>query len=591
MKKIYSGLFVAALAILSACQPKTAEIVSPIRDGQTLFTASLGPDTKIYMEYDADRQVYKNLWEADDRIYIMAYDDNNAVVGRRYAQLVDGAGTSRATFASSVDGGVRYMAFYGPGHQDEDYTIYPYILTRQVMREDVESYAYQSFPMYAVSGDHNFEFKNLASVLKIEVSGNTYLESINISSNSEDVAMSGNYSVSFDDNGIPHTEILESTACQYIAYEVNRNLSVTEPLNCYIVVPAQTCTGGITVSFAGPEGTMVKEYTQDITFERSQIRTIRNVVFSVENPNSWGMIGSFSDWATDIVMERTENGYLSPEIYLTTEDEFKFRANGMWNESFGGDGQVLYPGTTAGLVRDGFNLKVSQEGYYTFLLDPVNALVTANLVRPVVTCSNWDEISAVDDGTLVRARGFVFGSHQRGFILNVGNEYRNGVLVFTYSQPIEYTPVLGNIIEIVAEKTTYNGIPELQYVQSCTIIDATEADYGYGSYYNLSNNPTLFDNIQIDRSDYVVFIGTLEQNGNYWNVKVDGATRVGSINYPLEDLTPYVGKRIYVGGWYCGISGNGKYFNVMMREIIPENTAGDLEDIVPGGDIVELPEI
>lgn len=337
---------------------------------------------------------------------------------------------------------------------------------------------------------------------------------------------------------------------------------------------------------------MVKEYTQDITFERSQIRTIRNVVFSVENPNSWGMIGSFNDWATDIVMERTENGYLSPEIYLTTEDQFKFRANGMWNENFGSnDGQVLYPDTAAGLVRDGYDLRVSQEGYYTFLLDPVNALVTANLVRPVVTCSNWDEISAVDDGTLVRARGFVFGSHQRGFILNVGNEYRNGVLVFTYSQPIEYTPVLGNIIEIVAEKTTYNGIPELQYVQSCTIIDATEADYGYGSYYNLSNNPTLFDNIQIDRSDYVVFIGTLEQNGNYWNVKVDGATRVGSINYPLEDLTPYVGKRIYVGGWYCGISGNGKYFNVMMREIIPENTAGDLEDIVPGGDIVELPEI
>ena len=64
MKKNHFGMFVAALAMLSACQPKPEEYAAiPVESGTVQFTASLGADTKTHMEYDADSQVYKNLWD------------------------------------------------------------------------------------------------------------------------------------------------------------------------------------------------------------------------------------------------------------------------------------------------------------------------------------------------------------------------------------------------------------------------------------------------------------------------------------------------------------------------------------------------
>ena len=80
---------------------------------------------------------------------------------------------------------------------------------------------------------------------------------------------------------------------------------------------------------------------------------------------------------------------------------------------------------------------------------------------------------------------------------------------------------------------------------------------------------------------------------SYWNVVVDGATRIGSISYPLQDLTPYVGQKVMVLGWFCGLStsGGNTYMNVMLRKILTPSEDGGTEDIIPGDDIVELPEI
>ena len=85
----------------------------------------------------------------------------------------------------------------------------------------------------------------------------------------------------------------------------------------------------------------------------------------------------------------------------------------------------------------------------------------------------------------------------------------------------------------------------------------------------------------------VSVIGTLEHTGIYWNVNVEGATaHVGSIMFPDQDLTAFVGKKVLVGGWFCGFSGsNGKYLNIVLREISEESTDGSTEDITPGDDL------
>lgn len=596
MKKFYSGLFVVALAMLSACQTKTTEIALPEQElGKTVFTASLGADTKTYLEYDADRQIYKNLWDAGDEIYIMAYDENDVVIRRNFAKITGGAGTNTATFASDIENGARYVAVYGYGLQDENYTIYPQISPNQWMRFDGKEGAYtKHYPMYAESENKNFTFKNLAAFLKIELTGNTRIETIKVESNSPDVALSGCFALSFDENGNPQTEVVDSTAGRYVTYSIGATLSETEPMNCYIVVPAQTCYGGLTITYAGPEGSMVKTYNQDITFGRSQIRTIHDVSFVVEHPNSWGLVGDLTDWGDDILLEPAGDGtYILSDIYLTPDNEFKFRANGDWDINFGLLNEyAVNPDELTPLCQSGYNIRVSEEGNYDIILDPANGTAIFNLPDRIVDCENWDEVAALDNDTYVRVRGIVFGICNSGFMFNIGNYYGNTIQVYTRSQPIDYVPVLGNVLEIVAKKITYAGLPELVFVESCTVLDDTETDYGFGGYYYDLTNPEVFDSTQLDRSEYVYISGTLEHSGNYWNLIVDGATRVGSIIDPIIDLTEYVGQKILIQGWYCGLTGaNGKYLNVMMKNLIPSNSTGDIEDILPGGDIIELPEI
>ena len=146
-----------------------------------------------------------------------------------------------------------------------------------------------------------------------------------------------------------------------------------------------------------------------------------------------------------------------------------------------------------------------------------------------------------------------------------------------------YQPVIGNQVTVLCEKVTYNNLPELKNISNIRVIDASERNYMYGQYFDLTSSAD-FDSFYWDRYDYVKFIGTLEYTGTYWNVNVDGATaHVGSIMSPDQDLTAFIGKKVLVGGWFCGFSGsNGKFLNIVLREISEPSTDGSTEDVTPG---------
>ena len=62
---------------------------------------------------------------------------------------------------------------------------------------------------------------------------------------------------------------------------------------------------------------------------------------------------------------------------------------------------------------------------------------------------------------------------------------------------------------------------------------------------------------------------------------------VGSIMSPDQDLTAFIGKKVLVGGWFCGFSGsNGKFLNIVLREISEPSTDGSTEDVTPGDDLL-----
>ena len=113
MKRKLIGMAIAAGAMLSACQTleNPAEFDAPVQDNATIFTADLGPQTKTYLDFDAESGVYKTKWADGDGIIILASQSDGSFKGAS-GYLVDGIGTTSGKFASNISG-EHYLAFYG----------------------------------------------------------------------------------------------------------------------------------------------------------------------------------------------------------------------------------------------------------------------------------------------------------------------------------------------------------------------------------------------------------------------------------------------------------------------------------------------
>ena len=597
MKRKLIGMAIAAGAMLSACQTleNPTEFDAPVQDNATIFTADLGPQTKTYLDFDAESGVYKTKWADGDGIIILASQSDGSFKGAS-GYLVDGIGTTSGKFASDISG-EHYLAFYGYRSSASDLSkgeILPFFRVEQYSRQSTDStgvmtveksFSDYAFPMYAESDSTVFQFKNLGGILKMSLTGTDYISSIYITSNSG-VKMSGGSRIIMNDNGGFTTEMVDSLSSDFVRYVLNAKLSETEATDCYIVLPPQTYTGGITIKINSVSGQMIKTISSDFTLERSQIRAIPAFEYKNEETYSWAVIGSMSNWSEDIPMEFADNVYKINGINLTEGDEFKFRANGDWAFNLGGMYAPTPIGTddTQTVIADGGNFQVTTTGTYDIELDPVNGLASFICKDSYVECEDYDSVASLSNNTKVSVTGFVLATYKRGFILNIGNYWGNTILVYQGTDQSMYKPVIGNQVTVLCEKVTYNNLPELTNISSITVIDAGERNYMYGQYIDLTSSAD-FDSFYWDRYDYVKFIGTLEYTGSYWNVNVDGATaHVGSIMFPDQDLTAFIGKKVLVGGWFCGFSGN-KYLNIVLREISESSTDGSTEDVTPGDDL------
>ena len=68
--------------------------------------------------------------------------------------------------------------------------------------------------------------------------------------------------------------------------------------------------------------------------------------------------------------------------------------------------------------------------------------------------------------------------------------------------------------------------------------------------------------------EFVKLRGKLTISGNYYNLDIEGIQMIGSIAYPNEDLSTFDGKEIVVEGFVTGITGGGKYLNLLSISII-----------------------
>ena len=102
--------------------------------------------------------------------------------------------------------------------------------------------------------------------------------------------------------------------------------------------------------------------------EAKEGQAYEEIVTWVPGDHTYGVIGGFNDWGGDVAMEADGEGKWTAEVELTAETEFKVRADGAWDFSWGTDG------------LNGANFKAEADGTYvvtiTFDADG-NGTVTA----------------------------------------------------------------------------------------------------------------------------------------------------------------------------------------------------------------------
>ena len=587
MKKHLLGMLMAGAAVLSACEANLHPELTENEPDVVVFTASLGQGTKTYLDYDADAGVYKTKWADGDGILLLALQADQTYTTTNLS-LASGAGTTEGVFKSAISGN-EYIAYYGRYESNSAVTsgvINPAFPSYQYDRklsvtDGTASFQDNAFPMYAEGESNHLEFKNLGAVLKMSLLGTDYIDNIVVKAN---VPISGYATIVRGSDDAPlHTVMIDSLSMNSITYYLKAQLSETEAKDCYIVLPAQTYTGGLKITINSTLGSMTKTFSSDLVFQRSQLRAIPTLTYVNESYHSMGLISSASNWTEDCELVFKDNVYVG-RVTLSEDEEFKFRANGSWDYNLGSYDPVV-SGTVVNLVPDGPDMKVAVAGTYDVVLNLAEKTAVFTLVEeeiPVV--STYDELATFEDGSVVRAQGYVLAANSRGFIFNLNGTIDNSVFVYQGADQSMYAPKIGNIVELLAEKGTYGEHAELTNIKSVDIIDASEQDWTATHLVDLSKNPTAFDEFAYDRPVFVRMRGTLEKNGEEWNVVVGGATRKGTIEFPAWDLSGYIGQPIIVDGWYIG--GTTSTLSVVERYISYGGVdGGGTEDVVPGDDI------
>jgi len=195
--------------------------------------------------------------------------------------------------------------------------------------------------------------------------------------------------------------------------------------------------------------------------------------------------------------------------------------------------------------------------------------VTQEGVPP--TGQSITEIVALPDNSGVETlESTVAAKTTKGFVLSDGATaiyvYDNG------ANPVE----IGDVLKVLATKTTYNGVPELATVTSVEKTGTASVDYPAAKDVT-ADAATYTATV----AEYIQFTGVLKVSGNYFNVEIDGAdpaAKQGSVVNPVDALgaKDFDGKKVTVTGFFNGLSGGNKYLNVIATKIEEAGAKGTL---------------
>ena len=175
-----------------------------------------------------------------------------------------------------------------------------------------------------------------------------------------------------------------------------------------------------------------------------------------------------------------------------------------------------------------------------------------------VTGTITETVKAEDNSKVVVAESIVAAKSLKGVIVTDGT---TNVYVYTDKAP---EAAIGDKVKIEATKTTYYGLPEfteptITVLSSGNTVPRTE----------LKDITKTVDTYSSADTEYLTATGTLIKDGNYYNIKADGATRVISPSQLDSSIDPsaLVDKRVVITGYFNTINTGKNILNVIATEI------------------------
>ena len=189
----------------------------------------------------------------------------------------------------------------------------------------------------------------------------------------------------------------------------------------------------------------------------------------------------------------------------------------------------------------------------------------------VIEASTLEEIAAMDKDTdVVTGEVLVVAKNAKGVML-----CQDGFYLQAYANALMETAI-GDIVTVSGKVGEYSGLKQIVNPE-VTIVSS-------GNEVKLPDPKVLegLDEYESSKIELIQYSGTLAVSGNYFNVKVEGSTRQGSIQYPLDaDALKALDKKpITATGFFTGISGSStKYVNMMSTSVVEKE--GNVFDVTP----------
>ena len=192
------------------------------------------------------------------------------------------------------------------------------------------------------------------------------------------------------------------------------------------------------------------------------------------------------------------------------------------------------------------------------------------IIEEVNIASVSDAIATADNTAIELGESLVVAKCVRGIIVTDGSKY-----LYAYGQDAVANVKVGDKVTMKGTKKTYNGVPEIDGISDLVVTSSGNAVAQPAA----KDITSIVESYESSEAEYVSFSGTLAKSGNYYNINFDGTNaKVGSIQYPAAEMgaDAYDGKRIIVTGYFNGLSGGGKYVNVVATNIVDLSKWADI---------------